>query len=170
MDMHLNEAAVASKMKATEEASQRLTQNLNRQVEQAVPMQVVAGPNGPTRNGVARRRAPENPDLLAKVRPFLRKGETLMQFFSRTGISAHQLLTYTHRDLKHLVAVVEGNVAEDTGAIEPKRTPIPSKFYVSVESHQTGLLDAHLQPRLPDNMVDTNELISLYDRLEAARS
>ena len=54
----IDHSAVDAKTKAVEEQGQRLVQNLNRQVEQAVPMMVVGGVSSPSINGVARRRAP----------------------------------------------------------------------------------------------------------------
>jgi hypothetical protein len=150
-----NEAELDRQEKArqTGEMDALNERNVGRQIRDARPMVVVAGPSGPPRNGIAQRRAEEDPDLLAKVKPFLRKGETIMQWFARTGIGAHQLLTYTHRDLKHLVAVVEGNRAEDTGAIEPKRSSIPSKFRVTFDA--SGDLDgAYSKSRMPNNIVE----------------
>lgn len=148
-----DQLAAQAKEMEMEKVFQLTERNISRAIETAKPSVIVAGPSAPAVNGVARKRAPEDEDLMKKVRPFLRKGEVLMQFIARTGISVHQLSTYTHRDLKHLVAVVEGNVAEDTGAIEPKRVPIPSKFYVTIGS--TANIDGHLaKNKMPPNVVE----------------
>jgi hypothetical protein len=50
-------------------------------------------------NGKLRPVSQEDPDLLAKSECCRGRGETLMQFFSRTGVTASQLRTMSRQEL-----------------------------------------------------------------------
>jgi hypothetical protein len=140
-----------AKSRAMEEMSQLNERNLTRQIREAKPMVVVAGPVGPARNGIARAVASEDKVLLDKSAPFRLKHEPLIAFFARTGVGAHQLRTLSHSELKRLIAVKLAN-ADDVR--EPKASKIPDKFRVTFDA--SGMLDAHLaKNNLPPNMLDT---------------
>jgi hypothetical protein len=138
------------KERAMGETEQVHDRNLGRQIEYAKthPMKIVAGPSGPALNGVAQKRAPEDVDLLKKTAHLRAKGESLLAFMARTGISLHQIINYTKRDIDNLYMVAKQNEMP-----EPKRTPIPDKFKVTIDA--SGDLDAHLaKNRMPDNIVE----------------
>lgn len=138
------------KERAVGEMEQVHDRNLGRQMEYAKthPMTIVAGPSGPAVNGIARNVVSEDQDLLAKTQRLRAKGENLLAFMARTGISLHQIINYTKRDLDNLYAVAKLNEIP-----APKATKIPDKFKVTFEA--SGDLDAHLaKNRMPANMVE----------------
>ena len=129
-------ANIEAKEKEMAESARLLDAHVARQVRDAKPMQVLAGPALSPVNGVARAVAGEDKELLEKTKGLRVKvqdplggfgkrclrDETLMEFFARTGISAHQVRTLTRRELERLHAVVEQHQVRTTplGALPPR--------------------------------------------------
>ncbi len=147
----LSESAAAQKLiAAMGEASFQNERNLNQQIRSAKPMAIVAGPVGPPLNGIARTVIGEDPELLKKSAPFRLKNETtVLAFIGRTGISAHQLRTYSKSELENLYRVVMSN--EDT-VVVPHTTGIPDKFRITFTSG--GNIDA-VTSKMPPGIADT---------------
>jgi len=144
--------AAQAKQRQVDEMSARLTQNLSLQVANAKPMPVLGGMPGPAVNGVARPFVGDDPELLKRTATVRKKNETLMQFYARTGVSAHQLTTLSRREIEKLVRLAESN--EDMNQPQPRATKIPAKFAVTFDA--SGDLDgAYSKPRLPDNLIIT---------------
>lgn len=98
-------------------------------------MIVVAGPVEKMRNGVPVAVTGEDEELLKATRTVRKKGEALMQFYSRTGIGAHQCRTLPRRELERLVSIVEQNEGmKDTPDIFPKPTPRRGPIFVDTWS------------------------------------
>lgn len=141
-----------AKERAMEEMSQLNEQNLSRQIRDAKPMPVVAGPVGPGMNGVARKHLGDDSVLLARTQHLRLKRETMGQFHARTGIGANQILTFSLKELERLYKVTQQQEKVEA----PRAVAIPDKFKVTIESHAfDSHIDAHLATKLPPNMVDT---------------
>lgn len=141
-----------AKIRAQQEMDQVNERNIGKQIENAKPMPVVAGPVGPAINGVAHKHLGDDSVLLARTQHLRLKRETMGQFHSRTGIGAHQILTLTLKQLEHLYKVTQLNEKVEA----PKASPIPAKFGVTCECHAADShIDGHLAAKLPNNMVDT---------------
>lgn len=100
------------------------------------PMQIISGPalTG-TREGVARARVVgDDPVLLEKTKHVRNKKETMMQFFARTGIGAHQVRTLTKDALASLVDVATKNSEYEehsSAAVFFQPKPMPTRFLLT---------------------------------------
>ena len=145
--------AAQAVVRAVEEAGQRLVRNLSRQVAEAKPMPVVAGPVGPSVSGIARSVAPEDPVFAEKCKGLRKKGESLLAFCGRTELTLHEIRTKTRRELERLIAL-RAEARKWEGVEEPKHTPIPSHLKITFDA--SGDLDGHYsRPRLPGNVITT---------------
>jgi len=140
------------KVRQMGEMEKVLEKNLNRYCRDAKPMPVVAGRIGPARNGIAPSIAPEDPEFLARTKGLRLKNEGLVAFIARTGVSLHQIHTLAKDALKRLIEIKAQNA---DAVVEPKRPAklIPDNMHVTFDA--SGLLDAHLAPRMPANVVET---------------
>ena len=121
------------------EMGQRLVRSLDRQVAEAVPMPVVAGPVV-SRNGVAPSIAPQDPIFLSKtagslISPALRlKNESLIAFCARTELSLHEIRTLPRKELERLIKIRAANRTAE-GVVAPVNTvrlpPAPEPKYVA---------------------------------------
>jgi hypothetical protein len=138
-----------AKIRAQQEMDLVNERAIGRQIENARPMPIVAGPVGAAINGVSRRVIGDDAVLLARTQHLRLKKETMGQFHSRTGIGANQILTLSLKELESLYKITQ--LQEKIEA--PKATPIPSKFRETFRAD--GFLDAHLvKNRMPPNVVE----------------
>jgi len=100
------------------------------------PLRVLAGnPLGPVDGRIPQQFLGEDESILKKISHVIRKGEKLMQFFSRVGLSLSQSRTMSKNEISRFVQQSEANaMAEpDKNFFEPR--PLPNKITI-VDSWQ----------------------------------
>jgi hypothetical protein len=102
-NMH-DSANVQMAHKLAEESTERY---LSRVIKSAAPMVIAAGPAPGTREGKPGPKVVgDDPELLDCTSHVRATKETMMQFFARTGLGAHQIRTMSKSEITKFVATV----------------------------------------------------------------
>jgi hypothetical protein len=97
-------------------------------------MLVVAGAVGkPTDGKAPLQRAPEDQELVSRIRHTMKPGEKLIQWYARVGLGKSQIMTMTKSEITRAVELAEERAKDDTTAPEQfLARPRPAKFFIQV--------------------------------------